>query len=257
MRARPATMDFYGVYHTFKAGREEEWWAQMSEMDMDAFAKTNHADGIYAHNFLPAAIEGPILCVWETKEKTTPVEFQTFIDGFTGDALVNEVYKIEDGAFTPESAWPTMPAKPKPTTGAFFWVNHSFKRGQADKFFASLADFDADAFAEANEAKGFCNHYFLPTGATKQDPVFCVWESKEDMSIEEFQNFIDGPDGPGPDVFNNVVHKVMPGGNVPSAAFSASASPFDDIMSKIEELLPLKMDDIVAKIKDATKSLGA
>lgn len=40
----------------------------------------------------------------------------------------------------------------------------------------------------------------------------------------------------------------MEGGTVPSAAFPVSW--LDETVAKIEELLPLKLDDIVAKLKE-------
>jgi hypothetical protein len=50
--------------------------------------------------------------------------------------------------------------------------------------------------------------------------VVCVWEAKDEMAVEEFQTFIDGPDGPGEGVFKNTVHKAMPGATLPRAHFT-------------------------------------
>ena len=32
---------------------------------------------------------------------------------------------------------------------------------------------------------------------TTNDPFYIIWETKENISMEEFQEFIDGPRGPG------------------------------------------------------------
>jgi len=42
---------------------------------------------------------------------------------------------------------------------------------------------------------GFFNH--SANAVTKTGPVYCFWEVKEGISAEEFQEFIDGPSGPG------------------------------------------------------------
>ena len=51
-----------------------------------------------------------------------------------------------------------------------------------------------DAVA-ANKEKGFYNH--SANAVTKTGPMYCFWEVKEGISAEEFQEFIDGPSGPG------------------------------------------------------------
>ena len=40
---------------------------------------------------------------------------------------------------------------------------------------------------------GFYNHCFCPIGP--EGPAYCIWEVREDISAEEFQEFIDGPNG--------------------------------------------------------------
>lgn len=94
----------------------------------------------------------------------------------------------------------------------FFNVHHTFKPDMASKFFdyvGSLKPEDWEALAKKNEGNGMWNHSFSP--CSPEGPCFCVWESKEDMDIAEFQKFIDGPDGPGPGHFVNAVHKHMDG----------------------------------------------
>ena len=47
------------------------------------------------------------------------------------------------------------------------------------------------------------------------------WERKVDTAPEEFQAFIDGPDGPGPGALINKCYKVMPGAILPPSHFKA------------------------------------
>ena len=44
-----------------------------------------------------------------------------------------------------------------------------------------------------NLEAGFFNHSFCPIGP--EGPAFCIWEVREGISAEEFQEFIDGPMG--------------------------------------------------------------
>lgn len=249
----PVSTCFYAVYHEFKKGKAEAWWDKIENMENPA--KAQHSNGIYAHNFLPSGVEGPILCIWECEDLDyTPKQFQAFIDGPdspAGDALINKPYQIVAGN-KPASAWPKMPAVPKASTGSFFWIYHKFvNRKACTQFWEQMADMDMDAFEKANREKGFHNHFFLPTGFKPNDPVFCVWESKEKVSIEDFQAFIDGPDGPAPGVFDNKIFEVMPGGTVPSSAFPKTW--MEETMEKIEKLMPFSLDEIKAKIGEATK----
>ena len=94
----------------------------------------------------------------------------------------------------------------------FFYVYHEFVEGKAPEFFAfiqSLKDEDWAKMSEKILALDMWNHSFAPCGM--EGPVFCCWESKADISCEEFQKFIDGPDGPAPGMFVNKVHKVLDG----------------------------------------------
>ena len=49
-----------------------------------------------------------------------------------------------------------------------------------------------EAVAKNLEA-GFYNHCFCPIGP--EGPAYCIWEVREGISAEEFQEFIDGPNG--------------------------------------------------------------
>ncbi len=93
-----------------------------------------------------------------------------------------------------------------------FWiVAHTFKEGKAAGFFewiATLKPEDWTAVHEKNFKNNMWNHSFTPS--TNGQNCFCCWESKDDLSAEEFQAFIDGPDGPGAgEVFINDCHKAM------------------------------------------------
>ena len=249
--AAPA-MNFYTVYHEFKEGKADEFWSGVADIDMGAFAKSQHESGVFNHYFMPSDYNGPIMCVWECKNKAMGSDdFQDFIDGPESPAagLINKVYPINEMGFAPASAWPTMPAAPVKSTGSFFWVKHVFRESATEGFWANMASIDMDALAAANKEKGFTNHLFMPT--TDPTTVFCVWESKVPMTAGEFTMFIDGEEGPAPGVFTNFVYPVMEGGSVPSAAFPMTWQ--DEVMAKIDEVLPMSLDEMVTKIKEMTK----
>ena len=50
-------------------------------------------------------------------------------------------------------------------------------------------------------------------------PVFCIWESAKNLGNDEFQEFVNGKDGPSPGTFANECHKTS-GGNYPTAYFA-------------------------------------
>ena len=50
-----------------------------------------------------------------------------------------------------------------------------------------------DAVAE-NLKAGFYNHSFNPI--SEEGPAFCIWEVREGITAEQFQEFIDSPKGP-------------------------------------------------------------
>ena len=215
------SMNYYAVFHNFKPGKADEFWGAMGDVDFAAMAEAQHEAGIFNHYFMPSDVEGPIMCLWECKDKEMGSDdFQAFIDGPESPAadLVNKVYPINDMGVTPSSAWPTMPAAPTKSSGSFFWVKHTFNQGEAPAFWESMATIDMEAFAAANKEKGFVNHLFMPT--TDPSTVFCVWESKAPMTVPEFTAFIDGPEGPSPGTFTNAAYAVMEGGTVPSALWS-------------------------------------
>ena len=80
----------------------------------------------------------------------------------------------------------------------FFHVHHEFRAGKAQKWWetakAAMAPGGGwdDAVAKNLEA-GFYNHAFCPIGP--EGPAYCIWEVREGITAEDFQEFIDGPNG--------------------------------------------------------------
>ena len=82
----------------------------------------------------------------------------------------------------------------------FYIVHHEFRAGTSSKWwenaYAAMAPGGGwDEAVAANKEKGFYNH--SANAVTANGPIYCIWETKEWISIEEFQEFIDGPTGPG------------------------------------------------------------
>jgi hypothetical protein len=79
-----------------------------------------------------------------------------------------------------------------------FHVQQEFRTGKMEKWWetAQLAMAPAGGWDEAiakNLEAGFFNHSFCPIGL--EGPALCIWEVREGISAEEFQEFIDGPMG--------------------------------------------------------------
>merc|ERR1719262_58758 len=143
-RAVAPSMNFYTVFHEFKVGKTEmssdEFWGAIAGVDMAEMAKGQHESGIFNHYFMPGAVDGPMMCLWECKDKEMGSDaFKAFIDG------------------------PESPAPGAKSAGSFFWVKHTFNEGTAEGFWENMATIDMDEFAAANKKKGFCNHLFMPT----------------------------------------------------------------------------------------------
>ena len=83
---------------------------------------------------------------------------------------------------------------------SFYIVHHEFRAGTSSKWcetaYTAIAPGGGwDEAVAANKEKGFFNH--SAKAVTTKGPLYCIWETKEGISIEEFQEFIDGPSGPG------------------------------------------------------------
>ena len=81
----------------------------------------------------------------------------------------------------------------------FFHVQHEFRPGRSKQWWTTAqaamspgGGWD-DAVAE-NLKAGFYNHSFNPI--SEEGPAFCIWEVREGITAEQFQEFIDGPKGP-------------------------------------------------------------
>ena len=233
----PDASRFFTVEHTFKPGKADEFWANTQKMMSDPETMTKwtlkqRELGFANYSFMPAGGDKPMLCVWECKEGTSVEAFQKFIDGPDGPGdtcLRNDVYPTLPGAVLPGSSFVApeldiLPARVQ-TKGSFFWVHHEFKSPDAAKeFWTMMQGMNATTMKqmEINNIKlGFYNHTFMPS--SQEGPAFCTWECAKDISADEFQKFIDGPDGPGAGkIFNNAVHKVPKGqGMNPTAKFTA------------------------------------
>jgi len=190
------------------------------------------AMGFHNHFFLPCGGESetPILCIWETKHEATEAEFQDFIDSEkgpgAGKTFENRVTLAAPASATPPSFFeaPSEAVHATTTSGAFFWIDHTFKSTDAAAaFWKFMTETGPEEMAKMNadwDAMGFHNHVFLPSGGDGR--TICIWESKRDITAEEFQVFMDSEKAPGGGVtFHNEVHKVCLGSKAPAAYFTA------------------------------------
>ena len=82
----------------------------------------------------------------------------------------------------------------------FYIVHHEFRAGTSSKWwntaYAAMEPGGGwDEAVAANKEKGFYNH--SANAVTSDGPIYCIWETKENIKLEEFQEFIDGSTGPG------------------------------------------------------------
>ncbi len=82
----------------------------------------------------------------------------------------------------------------------FYIVHHEFRAGTSSKWletaYAALGSGGGwDESVKANKEKGFFNH--SANAVSANGPIYCIWEIKEGISMEEFQTFIDGSTEPG------------------------------------------------------------
>jgi hypothetical protein len=228
---------FFAVYHTFKsADASAAFWKFMMDSKPEEVAKMNadwDAMGFHNHLFLPDGGDKPTLCIWETKEPMTVGDFQAFVDSEKGPGggktFDNRVTHVAPDAAMPTSFFesPVEAVLPAPSTGAFFWVDHTFKSEDASKaFWKFVAESTPEDTAKMNadwDSMGFHNHFFLPEGGSGQ--TICIWESQRDMTTADFKAFMDSEKGPGGGAtFDNDVHKVASEAVVPSAFFTVQAN---------------------------------
>ena len=66
---KPVAPCFFTVLHTFVPDKAAAWWEQMMKMGPDdyrAMDLKNNKLGFHCHSFMPAGMEGPINCMWES-----------------------------------------------------------------------------------------------------------------------------------------------------------------------------------------------
>ena len=95
----------------------------------------------------------------------------------------------------------------------FFLVHHEFRLGKAQQWWQTAQTLRApgggwDEAVQANLEAGYYNHCFNPI--SPEGPAYCIWEVREDISAEQFQQFIDGPNGPdfGTGALMNICHQI-------------------------------------------------
>ena len=102
----------------------------------------------------------------------------------------------------------------------FVSVVHTFNAGKADAWWAGVSEVMGDPakMAELSAVQkklGYVNHYFLPS-SSDGTMANCLWECRDETAAKEFQEFIDGPHGPGAtggvqDAFVNDCYRGAPG----------------------------------------------
>ena len=115
-----------------------------------------------------------------------------------------------------------MDAALTPDADKFFVVEHQFRSStHADEWWKRIDAMlnNPAEFINMNQKQrdlGFVNHQWLPGPKGSDAPMQCLWECKNTVTKEQFQAFIDGPDGPDPtDCLINTVHNVLPGAILP------------------------------------------
>jgi L-rhamnose mutarotase len=106
----------------------------------------------------------------------------------------------------------------------FYAVWHHFKAGKAQEWWPKMSEMMGDpermqAFVAKQNKLGFHGHAFMPT--SQEGDIFCIWEAQRGKTAAQFQDFIDGPDGPSFDCFNNDLHRIdcnLNGNNMPFKA---------------------------------------
>lgn len=107
----------------------------------------------------------------------------------------------------------------------FYLVEHKFKPDASEAWWASMSEMMKDAqqmkaFHAKVESLGFYNHSFNPTGLTSN--AWCFWEASAGKTAANFQDFIDGPEGPSMGAFVNNVFPIsmeLTGGATPYPSY--------------------------------------
>lgn len=239
-------MTFFIIHHELKDGKGKEfleWLRTRTDEDWAKIHERNLNAGMWNHSIIPTGEDGPVYCIWESKDDMSLEEFHEFVEGPNGPTpgfFRNHPYKMMDGFKPPYpshfnhegDATPRLDKFPRlkkllKETGSsdtgvvfqrplnnnnFFMVHHTFRDGKSDDFFAwndSMTPEKWNKQWEQNLSENLWNHTFIPTG--KDGPVFCLWESKNDGSVDDYNKFLDGPKFSCPGMFHNNVHKVLKG----------------------------------------------
>ncbi len=109
---------FYIVYHEFKVGKSEKWWATAYAAIApggcwDDAVVTNKEKWFFNHSANAFTKTGPVYCFWEVKEGISAEEFQDFIDGPSGpdfgkNALMNICKVIDISLIIGQTPYPTV-----------------------------------------------------------------------------------------------------------------------------------------------------
>ena len=230
----------------------------MSEANIPLAAEMQHGRGVYAHQSLPSGVHGPILCFWETRAPMTAESLREFIEGpaqpaGSPDALTTRVYTIDEtlGGLAQPSAWPMQPKPTGDSTGSYFWCAHGFESDEAAAAFFARTTSASPVGGLESPMPGLLHfHSYLPTGIRATDPMFSVWETREPMSADDFQGFIDGPSSPFAGATSKV-YKVGPMATPPPSAFPHRVGSFvgrmmmplmDDTMQIWDTMMPILQD---------------
>jgi len=217
-----AASTFYIVRHTFKgdAKKSAESWRnemgkRMGEGHHSAVGGQKWIDmGVWNHAMCATdGLEGShIYCLWESKAGMSDEDMQKFLDsddgpGFGIDKMNNNMYKLMQAPFMNGQGAKFTDAGPagdevKGTNqydgagkSTFYMVEHHHKtKKMSDEWWAGMPKMmeTLPALQEKHKGMGLANPLFCATGG--QGKMFCMWECKEGVSVEELQKVLDGPD---------------------------------------------------------------
>jgi hypothetical protein len=224
---------FFAVCHTFRPEvPRDEWWAAMADANVEKIAMRVHAKGLYNHCLLPVERGNRMISLWESKQTTTPREVEAALDapdGPFGDwgALVSRAHLVMKGAILPPSAWPTESAhRSAPSSGSTFLVQFRRRPGNDDiTTWRKHSGLPGHLFSP--HPTQLHNAMFLPVD--NEGSIYCVWETREQMSETEFAHFLEGPNCPVPySAYQYEAHEVDSSRltRLPASAFQRRAAGF-------------------------------